>query len=161
MSNEEIVNKYGGLVMSLAVQFRRQWNYIPWEVSDLFQEGILNLLSKKDSYKEKESLFSTFTYNITKYHLLTITKKDRIGDFQQTNEDEELFDTTCHFKFGNLSEQAALYLKVVLEMPEGLVSLFTSKRGSVPFKYTVGNYLNMNRKEVLKIKEELLDNFLV
>ena len=169
MTPQEIVDDYGGLVMHLAVKFKKKWNYIPWEINDLFQEGILYLLTNYHQYQEKIP-FGAFVVKGVSWQFIRITKKDRNSVLVKDDNFELAFQenpSTCNFTFVKLSEKAKAYLQLAIEMPDGLILFLDKhcfgkkgKRGK-QFKYAIGEYLNMDHEQVKEVRQELLDGFLI
>ena len=168
MTMEEICENYSGLVFSLAIKFKRKWNYIPWSVEDLAHESLIYIFEKQYLQEEKKGNFRSFVVKHVFLNLLTITKKDRANLIQNNNAPSILSkeDTSCQFKFGKLSEKAKLYFDVVSKMPDGLISFldeqcFNKKGSHKIFRYAVGKYIGMNHKETNQIKQEMVDQFLL
>ena len=167
MTMNEICEKYSSLIYSLAIRFKKKWNYIPWTVEDLAHESLIHIFEKQHLQKEERGDFSKFVVSYVIFHLLRITKRDRMNLNQKSDRLlEDIEDKSCHFKFGKLSEKAELYLDVISKMPDGLISFldkqcFNKRGGHKIFRYAVGKYVGLDHEEVNQIKQEMVDQFLI
>ncbi len=77
-----LINKYKKVILSILKDLLKEYNIIGYEVSDLYQEGLIGLLQAINTYKEKENTsFNTYASKCIKNNIMTSIKQS----FRQKN----------------------------------------------------------------------------
>ncbi len=77
-----LINKYKRVILSILKDLLKEYNIIGYEVSDLYQEGLIGLLQAINTYKEKENTsFNTYASKCIKNNIMTSIKQS----FRQKN----------------------------------------------------------------------------
>ncbi len=145
------LNEFSGLIMKEASDYKRKFPSISYEVEDLFQEGVIALKKTIISYNSDKGKFSTHLVWNLRGHFTLITKRDRevkfVEEIQQLSMERM---TTMTF----LSDKARLFMNTAMMLPEGLL-IITQARKNMPYENCICQYLNINKKEIPKIKKEI------
>ncbi len=77
-----IIEKYKKVILNILKELLEQYNIVGYEVSDLYQEGLIGLLNAIHSYRERENItFYTYASKCIRNNIMTAIKQS----FRQKN----------------------------------------------------------------------------
>ena len=163
MNDDEILK----VLMKFAHSYLRNHPGIRDEVWDVINESWLIVPDIKSKYdSSKGASFSTYLWRrLDWYFRLKFAKEARMipTDFSEIDLEDE-FPSVERFAFLNtLSDNARVFMETILDSSENITRFISSfsRKSPVTILNLIGHYyLGFDRKEVKRIKKELLVKFI-
>jgi len=168
--NQFDFEQYKNLLFTISLEFKKKYSHYLgiWEVEDLYHEAIIALPSIIATHDPDKSPLIAYIKQSIQYHLLTVTKPDRLLKTDpMINEDEEeleFISKSIHpciaFLLG-ISEDAKMFAQLFFDTPDELIRLFLSSYKRRSQKYIVAEYMKISRKRINEIEHEIEDYLII
>ena len=170
-NNEDAINlvieKYKKVILSILKELLEQYNIVGYEVSDLYQEGLIGLLNAIHSYKESANIsFYTYASKCIKNNIMTAIKQS----FRQKNRIlnnsyslDKLFEESNEAYYNILKDNSFEPSKVLfaVENENDLIHRLKaklSKSENIIFDLRIKGLRNIEIAELLNIDRKNVEN---